>query len=147
MKVILEQDVAKIGKRGSIVEVPNGYALNQLIPKGMAKPATDSNKKAAEQKAATAAAHNEADAAQFAAAAAALKEATLTVMVDANDEGGLFKAVSPEVIAEAAAAAGVTIAASQVVVGEPIKHVGAHEVALVRGNEHAHFTVTVVKAS
>ena len=39
MKVILLQDVAKIGRRSEVVEVPDGYAQNKLIPKGMAQPA------------------------------------------------------------------------------------------------------------
>lgn len=145
MKVILEQDVAKIGKRGSVVEVPNGYALNQLIPKGMATPATEANLKLVAKKAASVAAHDEADAAQFAAAAEALKHTTITVTADTNEEGGLFKAVSPEAIAAAAEAAGITITAAQVVVGEPIKHTGEHEVALVRGDVRTSFTVVVNK--
>ena len=45
MKVILLQDVAKIGKRSDLVEVPDGYAMNQLIPKRMAETATAQNKK------------------------------------------------------------------------------------------------------
>ncbi len=43
MKVILLQDVAKIGRRYSIVEVNDGYALNQLMPKKLAEPATPAN--------------------------------------------------------------------------------------------------------
>ena len=46
MKVILLQDVAKIGRRFDIVEVPSGYGMNKLIPQGMAKPATPENVKA-----------------------------------------------------------------------------------------------------
>ena len=45
MKVILLQDVAKIGKRFETVDVPDGYALNMLIPKRMAEPATPENLK------------------------------------------------------------------------------------------------------
>ena len=40
MKVILLRDVAKLGRRFAVVEVPDGFALNQLIPKGMAEAAS-----------------------------------------------------------------------------------------------------------
>jgi ribosomal protein L9 len=43
MKVILLRDVAKIGKRFAIVDVPDGYALNKLIPSKDAEPATTNN--------------------------------------------------------------------------------------------------------
>ena len=43
MKVILLKDVAKIGRRFEIKEVPDGYALNKLIPKNMAQFATPEN--------------------------------------------------------------------------------------------------------
>lgn len=43
MKIILTQQIAKLGERGDIVEVKNGYALNFLIPKGLALPAIKDN--------------------------------------------------------------------------------------------------------
>jgi len=42
MRVILIEDVTNLGKKGDIIEVKNGYALNFLIPKNLAVPATDS---------------------------------------------------------------------------------------------------------
>ena len=49
MKVILLRDVAKIGRRFEIVEVPDGYALNKLIPKKDAEAATPANVKRIQQ--------------------------------------------------------------------------------------------------
>jgi large subunit ribosomal protein L9 len=49
MEVILREDVDKVGNRGSVVKVADGYARNYLLPKRLAVPATDANKKIVEQ--------------------------------------------------------------------------------------------------
>jgi large subunit ribosomal protein L9 len=49
MEVILREDVEKVGNRGSIVKVADGYARNYLLPKRLAVPATDANRKIVEQ--------------------------------------------------------------------------------------------------
>lgn len=145
MKVILLQDVAKIGKRSELVEVPDGYALNQLIPKRMAEPATAANKKRIERLQADAEASRLADRERFAAAQQALQEKTITIPAETNDLGHLFKAVSVQDIASAAQEQGIDVDEAMVVVGEPIKEVGEHTVKLVRGENEAEFTIMVTK--
>jgi large subunit ribosomal protein L9 len=49
MEVILREDVEKIGHRGAVVKVADGYARNYLLPKRLAVPATDANKKIVDQ--------------------------------------------------------------------------------------------------
>ena len=49
MEVILREDIEKLGSRGDVVKVTNGYARNFLLPKRLAVAATDSNKKIVEQ--------------------------------------------------------------------------------------------------
>ena len=49
MEVILREDVDKLGTRGQLVKVAAGYARNFLLPKRLAVPATDANKKIIEQ--------------------------------------------------------------------------------------------------
>ena len=145
MKVILLQDVAKIGKRSQLVEVPDGYALNQLIPKHMAEPATAANMKRIEKMQASTAASQEADKSRFEAAAKALSEKTIEIATEVNEQGHSFKAVSEADIADAAQAAGVDIEAAMISTAAPIKEIGEHEVSLVRGDEKATFTITVIK--
>ena len=145
MKVILLQDVAKIGRRSQVVEVPDGYALNQLIPKRMAEPASAANMRRVERQAASTEASLAADESRFTAATEALQTATVTVTVDANDQGHTFKAVSAADIAEAATAAGVAIEDKMVDIKTPIKEVGEHTVNLVLGTQSSEFTVTVVQ--
>lgn len=145
MKVILLQDVAKIGKRSDLVEVPDGYALNQLIPKRMAEAATAQNKKRIEKLQAEAESNKEADRARFAAAQTALTDKMVQVPAEVNDKGHAFKAVSEQDIAEAAQAAGVDVEAAMLVVGEPIKEIGEHTIELVRGDDKATITIEVIK--
>ncbi len=49
MEVILREDVEKVGARGAVVKVADGYARNFLLPKRLAVPATEANKKIVEQ--------------------------------------------------------------------------------------------------
>lgn len=145
MKVILLQDVAKIGKRSQIVEVPDGYALNQLIPKHMAEPATKVNQKRIDRIQKDAEAKRGEDKARFETALTALRATVVQVQTDTNELGHLFKAVSEADIAAAAHIAGIDIEAAMIVVGSPIKEVGEHSVQLVRGDDTAEFTIEVTK--
>lgn len=145
MKVILLQDVAKIGRRSQIVEVPDGYARNQLIPKRMAEPASAANTKRIEKMQAEASASDEAGKAKFVTALEALRASTLRIMVDANEKGHMFKAVSAADVIVSAVEAGVEIEEKMISFDSPIKEVGEHTVKLVAGTEKANFTIEVIK--
>lgn len=143
MKVILLQDVAKIGRRFSIVEVPHGFALNKLIPQGLAKEATSENVKqikAREDKIATE--HANADK-QFVEAVTSLEGKEITVYVDANENGHLFEALKPQSIVAALEAEGAHLGVEHVHVGTPIKSVGTHMISLVSGDQRTDITLTV----
>lgn len=142
MKVILLQDVAKIGRRFDTVEVPNGYAQNKLIPEGQAMPATPANAKkvaARRERAAAAAATAEAS---FSDALAKLANAPLSVSAKANEQGHLYEALHARDIVAAAAAHGASLTSEQVQLPEQIKEVGTHEVTLSDGTQTG--TVSVV---
>jgi len=145
MKVILLQDVARIGKRHSVVEVPDGYALNQLIPKRMAQPATGENLKRVLKQNATKAATVNAEGEAFAAALASLASTTITVAADMNEKNHLFKAISADEVVAAAQVAGVTISSQSIQFASPIKEAGEHTVMLVHGAQKGSISVTVVK--
>lgn len=145
MKVILLQDVAKIGKKGEVAEVPNGYAMNSLIPTGKVAPATPATLKQASAKAAATQASAADAAATFTAALATLSSG-ITITATMNEQDHLFEAVSAEAVVEAAAAAGATISADMVQFAEPIKAAGEHTVTLVSGDQSGPVTLTVAKA-
>lgn len=134
MKVILMQDVARLGRRFEIKEVPDGHALNMLIPKGMVMPATPENVKGIESQAAKVASEQAASGEAFSAALESLKDKTVSVTVEANEQGHMFEALKAESVVEALAADGVTIEASQVAIEGAIKEVGEHTITLVSGS-------------
>jgi len=145
MKVILLKDVAKIGRRFDIVEVPSGYGMNKLIPQGMAKPATPENLKAIQAQSASTAATRAAGDESFAAALAAIKEVSLEVAVEANEEGRMFQALKTDAVAEAVlAATQKEVLPNQILIKTPIKSVGEHTVEFSSGDVHVSVIITVV---
>lgn len=144
MKVILLRDVARLGKRFAVVEVPDGYALNQLIPKGMVEAATPENLKrvgARVDKQQNTKISSESD---FTIALAALKDSPVTLTVEANAQGHLFKAVKATEIATAAAASGHAIPLSAIQLTEPIKSLGDHQIIAKLGAVTGEFTLKLV---
>ena len=100
MKVILLQDVKKIGKKGDVIEASDGYARNFLFPRKLAQEASDSNmhilnnKKENERKQKLA----ELEAAQK--LAGELKGKEITIKAKAGDSGKLFGAITSKDVAE-----------------------------------------------
>lgn len=144
MKVILLQDVSKIGRRFEIVDVPSGHALNKLIPQGLAEEATPQNVKKVEARAARTEAERVAADAAFAEALEALADKEITIEVDANENGHLFEALKSERIAEVLAEEGVQITAQQIHIKTPIKELGEHTVELREGDKVGEATINVV---
>lgn len=143
MKIILLQDVAKIGRRYEVVDVPDGYALNQLIPKKMAEPATPANVKRVEKMQTDKVASAEADSESFKTAVETIEATPITITVEANEKGHLFKAVTAKEVVVAAQAVGAMVAEEMVDFAIPIKEVGEHEVSLKQGDNSATIIITV----
>ena len=145
MKVILLKDVAKIGRRFDIVVVPDGYALNKLLPNGMAKPATPENVKlllATKEKQKEGKEH---DKIAFADLLTRLEQTTLTLQVETNAEGTLFQALKPHAIAEAIKlVSGTTLSEDHIVITTPIKSVGVHSVTLVTQGQKKNIEITLI---
>lgn len=144
MKVILLRDVARIGKKGSIAEVPDGYAMNQLIPSKSAEPATPQNLKKVERTLKDKAAKVEADQTAFAAAVSsidALSDIVLTA--PANEKEHLFKAIASADVVQALKELDVDISAFLVSFKEPVKTVGEHSVLLSHAGQTHTFTINV----
>lgn len=144
MKVILLRDVAKIGRKFEVVSVPDGYALNNLIPKKDAEAATPANlKKIAARKARTAS--EQSDLEQTARTIVEqLTKNPLTITVKANEQNHLFQALSTQEVLAAANQAGITIPKEMLKL-EAIKTLGYHEIAIMAGSFSASVKITLIK--
>jgi len=144
MKVILLQDVANVGRRFEVKEVPNGHALNMLIPRRMAEPATPENLKRIEARSAHTAAESAASAETFADVASRIEGTTQTLAIEANEQGHLFKGIKAADIAAFLTGQGFPVVVEQVVHEDPIKETGQHAITLAAGDARATFTLAVV---
>ena len=131
MKVILIEDVKKLGKKGDVVDVSDGYARNMLLPKKLGVEATSKNlndlklQKAHQQKLA----QNSLEAAQAFAKNLANKEVVLTLKV--GEGGKTFGSVSAKEISEAAQKQlGMTLDKKKLQLESPIKALGTTLVPL-----------------
>lgn len=101
MIVILQQDVKGTGKKGDVVKVSDGYARNVLIPKGIAKEATEGNVRNLNRQKEIAAEKNAAQKAAAEATAARLADSSVTIKAKGGEGGRLFGSVTNKDVADA----------------------------------------------
>jgi large subunit ribosomal protein L9 len=130
MEVILRQHVDNLGKRGEIVKVADGYARNYLLPRKLALPATAGNKQhvARERKILEAREAEERGQAEAVAARLALVPVTIARRVGETEQ--LYGSVTAADIAEFLKTKGFDIDRRKLILPEPIKNIGEHEVPL-----------------
>lgn len=131
MKVILLEDVKALGKKGEIVNVSDGYARNCILPKklGVEANAVNLNNLKLQKAHADKVAKEQLDAAK--ALAADLAEKTVELAVKSGVEGKVFGSVSSKEIAVAAKAQlGLELDKKKIVLDEPIKTLGVHNVSI-----------------
>ena len=130
MKLILIQQVEKLGALGDVVEVKEGYGRNFLIPRNLALPATEANIREVElqKRRETVLKENEKKAAE--GLAEKLSAVSLTIPVEVGEDDRLFGSVTPINIVKAIEEEGVEINKRSILLEEPIKKLGAYEVQL-----------------
>ncbi len=143
MKVILLRDVAKIGRRFEIVEVPDGFALNRLIPKKDAEAATPANVKRIQQNKDRISANKAEVTAEISATVEKLNADKLNIAMEANDLGHLFQAVNGRDIAKSAKDRGFNLPDDIVVINEPIKSVGEHLIYIKNQDQKLPLTIII----
>ena len=131
MIVILKKDVKGSGKAGDVVKVSDGYARNMLLPKGLAKEATEGNIRSLEKQKAIAAEKLEEQKAAAKEMAAKLEKITLKIESKGGDSGKLFGSITSKDIAEALEKQeGMKIDKKKIEMKTPIKQAGETEVTL-----------------
>lgn len=143
MKVILLKDVAKVGQRGTIKDVADGYAQNMLIARGLAEQATPEKIVAHE----AARKRHEAEEAKEAQALAVtiqtLEGKRIEITARATEKGGLFKSLGAKDIVRALGEKGSMVPVETVQLEKPLKEVGEHKILIASGNVRAHVNVFV----
>jgi large subunit ribosomal protein L9 len=140
MEVILRQDVEKLGTRGQVVKVADGYARNYLLPKRLAVPATPANKKMVEQERQAhlrREAREKADAEELAKLLAGV---VVTIARKAGEQDQLFGSVTPQDISDALAQQNFSIDRRKIHLEDPIKQLGEYQVPI---RLHREVTVTI----
>ena len=128
MKVILTEKINKLGNIGDTVEVKTGFARNYLLPNGKAMRFTRENVALFEAKKAELTARQEAAKKSAESNVDAVKNAKLHMIRQAGDTGQLYGSVSTRDIARMLKeVAGVSVESAQVMLGAPIKSVGAFD--------------------
>ncbi len=128
MKVILLQDVARTGRKFEVVTVPDGYAQNNLIPKGMAKLATQENIKNLKNRKRVIAISEDDMEKHFSEALEYFKGKTIDIKVKANDQGGLFEGVDARDIKDTLVCEHTGINEDHISLDHPIKHTGTYDI-------------------
>jgi large subunit ribosomal protein L9 len=143
MRVLLRSDVAKLGKRGDICDVADGFARNYLLPKGHAIAASDGLTDQAARMRQARDTKNAHDRQVAETTARSLVQHVIRIPVKAGPEGRLFGSVTTAHIADAVAEqAGIQIDRYKLHLPEAIKTLGTHEVPL-RLHPDVEFPVTV----
>ncbi|MEN6578844.1 MAG: 50S ribosomal protein L9 [Phycisphaerales bacterium] len=143
MKVLLCEDIKKLGWLGDVVEVKVGYARNYLLPQGLAKVATEGNIRAIAQEKSQRAELRLKERRRIEKAVEAVNGAEAVLAAKANEQGVLFGSVTETMIAANLRSQGFEVADEIIKLPEHIKQLGTHEVTL-RFAEDLTATVRVV---
>jgi len=128
MQVILLERVAKLGQMGDVVDVKSGYARNYLLPQGKALTASKANIDHFESQKAQLEADNLETKKEADALAAKLGGQQFVVIRSASDGGNLYGSVTTRDAAMVATEEGFTLDRKQVLIRQPIKTLGVHEI-------------------
>ena len=143
MKVLLFEDIKKLGWLGDVVEVNAGYARNYLIPQGLAKAATEGNIRSIAKEKGKRSEHRLKERRRVEKAVEAVDGAEAVLAAKANEQNVLFGSISERRIAANLREQGFEVADDIVKLSERIKHIGTHDVTL-RFAEDLTATVHVV---
>ncbi|MFH0826816.1 MAG: 50S ribosomal protein L9 [Candidatus Omnitrophota bacterium] len=142
MEVILNQDVDKLGKAGSVIKVKDGFARNFLIPNGLALPLTPGNLKKLEQEKERKKAQLEKVKQESLELKVKLDGVSLTIPALVQEEDKLYGSITSQDVSQALEEEGFTIDKNTIVLDEAIKTLGIYEIP-VRLHPEVNATIKV----
>src|SRR5256714_10467828 len=146
MEIILREDVQHLGKTGEVVKVKDGYARNFLLPKGLAYPATEGNKKRIALEADRLAKKRAVEREAAQGEAGKLEGVQLTFPMKVGEEDRLYGSVTASDIQRKLEELGIHVDKRKVDLPEPIRALGDFRVGIKLHPEvRPEIAVTVVK--
>lgn len=130
MQIILRQDVEKLGSAGELVNVKDGYARNFLVPRKLAYVASSGAKKRMEQEMKQIVKKIELEKMSLVQIAAKISELSVTIPMRVGEESRLYGSVTNVKISEGLMNQGYNIDRHQIVLDEPIRTLGSHEITV-----------------
>ncbi len=146
MEIILREDVQHLGKAGDVVKVKDGYARNYLLPKGLAYPATEANKRKITYEAERIAKQRAAEKLAAESEATRLAGVRLTFVAKVGEEDKLYGSVTAGDIQRKLEEAGFHVDKRKVDLPEPIRALGEFQVGIkVHPDVRPEIVVSVIK--
>ncbi|MCC5933213.1 MAG: 50S ribosomal protein L9 [Candidatus Cyclonatronum sp.] len=124
MKLILKQDVEKLGAAGEIVTVKDGYGRNYLVPQGYAVLATPGAIRSVQEEARQKARKADATKVQAEEVARQIAETSLTISVTAGEDGKIFGTVTNQMLGDALTEKGFNIDRRKITIDSDVKNLG-----------------------
>ena len=146
MEIILRMDVQHLGRAGEVVKVKDGYARNYLLPKGLAYPATEGNRKRVTFEADRLARLHETEKQAAEGEAAKLAGVSLTFPMKVGEEDKLYGSVTASDIQRRLEEQGIHVDKRKIDLSEPIRSLGEFRVGIkLHAAVRPELTVVVVK--
>ena len=144
VEVLLRENITDLGRCGDVVKVRAGYARNYLLPKRLAVPATEDNRRLMLRRRAQLDAEEAVRSQELDARVSALAALALETVQKADENGHLYGSVNAATLAELIRAAGFELDDGDVRLEAPIKTVGTHAVRVhMHGERYAEVSVEV----
>ncbi|HBD24877.1 MAG: 50S ribosomal protein L9 [Candidatus Zambryskibacteria bacterium RIFOXYD1_FULL_40_13] len=144
MKIILLKDIPKVGKKYDIKNVADGYALNLLIPKGLAQIATSQSEKNIELMKSKDMVERKIQVELLLKNLEVIKTLVINLKEKANEKGHLFAGITKErLVEEIIKTARLNLDPESIILEKPIKEIGEYKVAVEVLGKRAEFAVVV----
>jgi len=143
MKVVLLEDIEKIGKKFDIKEVKDGYARNSLIPRGLVKIATEQAVKWAEMQREIQKKKAEEELKNIQKTASSIEGMEIPISVKVGEKNQLFEKITSQKIAEKIREAGFNVKKEQILLENPIEETGEFSVK-VKFDHNLESEITII---
>ena len=130
MQIVLKEDIDKLGRRGEVVKVADGYARNYLLPLGKALPATPGNLKVIEREKRRYVVRLTKEKEENEALSRRIQGLSLTLVRKVGENDVLYGSVTSGDIAEALSKEGIVVDKRRIQLSDPVKSLGIYTVPI-----------------